>query len=321
MKAVTHTSYGPPDVLEYTDVADPEVGPDDVLVRVRAASLNFGDRAALRGTPRLVRLAFGLRRPRATILGRAVAGVVEAVGPRATRFRAGDRVVGEVDQRGFAEFVAAPQTRLARIPDGVSFEQAATLPIAGTTAHRALRLGGVQAGHAVLVNGASGGVGTFAVRLAALLGAEVTAVCGARNAEQARSLGAAHVVERDRQADIPGRYDVVVDLAGDRPLSAMRELLTPTGVYVASSGSGGPVLGPIPRLLAVVALSPFTGRRLRPLMAKPDVDDLAHLADLVASGELVPVVERTHPLAETADAIRRVEAEHARGKVVLVVPG
>ncbi|MFT7839173.1 NAD(P)-dependent alcohol dehydrogenase [Saccharothrix sp. BKS2] len=323
MKAITYTRYGSPDVLRYTDVPAPEAGPDEVLVRVRAASLNFGDRAALRGEPRLIRVAFGLRGPRATILGRAVAGVVEAVGAGVTRFEVGDRVFGEVDQRGFAEFVAAPQDRLARIPDAVGFDQAATLPVAGVTAHQALRLGRVRAEHAVLVNGASGGVGTFAVRLAALLGAEVTAVCGGRNAEQARALGAAHVVDRHRE-DVTagaGRYDVVVDLAGDHPLSAMRKLLTPTGIYVASTGNGGPVLGPAPRLLAVLALSPFTGRRLRLLTARPDVDDLAHLAGLVASGELVPAVERTFPLAETAEAVRHVEVERARGKVVLVVPG
>jgi NADPH:quinone reductase-like Zn-dependent oxidoreductase len=322
MKAIVYTRYGPPDVLRYTDVEIPPVGDEDVLVRVHAASLNFGDRAAVRGSPWLIRLAMGLRRPRATIPGRDIAGTVEAVGPRVTRFQIGDRVFGEVNQRGFAESVAAPQDRLTTIPAGVSFAQAATLPVAATTARQAMRLGQVREGHTVLVNGASGGVGTFAVQLAKLLGAQVTGVCSARNADLVRTLGADHVIDY-RRVDIttgPRRYDVIVDLAGGHRVSAMRRLLTPTGVYLASTGSGGPVLGPVPRILAATAVSPFVRQRLRVLVARADLDDFAYLADLVATGKLAPVIERTCPLAETADAIRRIEAEHARGKVVITIP-
>lgn len=321
MKAIVYTRYGSPDVLRYTDVAAPKPGATDVLVRVRAGSLNFGDRAAMRGSPRLIRLAFGLRKPKATILGRDIAGTVEAIGSEVTGFQVGDRVFGEVAQRGFAEQVAAPPDRLAKIPEGVSFEQAATLPVAATTARQALRLGQVREGHTVLVNGASGGVGTFVVQLAKLLGAEVTGVCSDRNTELVRSLGADHVIDY-RRTDFTietSRYDVILDLAGSHRLSAMRRLLTRTGVYIASTGSGGPVLGPMPRILAVVAVSPFVRQHLRTFVAKANLDDFAYLAELVAAGKLVPVIEQTYPLAETADVIRRIESDHARGKIVLQV--
>lgn len=322
MKAIVYTQYGSPDVLRYTDVEVPAPGPDQVLVRNRAASLNFGDRAAMRGEPRLIRLAMGLRKPKATILGRDIAGTVEAVGSRVSGFQVGERVFGEVNQRGFAEYVAAAQDRLAKIPEGVSFEHAATLPVAATTAWQALRLGQVREGRTVLVNGASGAVGTFTVQLAAMLGAVVTGVCSQRNAELVRSLGADHVVDY-RQTDVTAgtsRFDVIVDLAGSYRLSAMRRVLAPTGTYIASSGSGGPVLGPIPRLLAVMATSPFARQRLRGLAAKSNVADLTELVELVAAGKLVPAIEQTCPLSETADAIRRIEADHARSKVVITIP-
>src|SRR5262245_14193725 len=192
MKAIVYERYGSPDVLRYGDADRPTVGDNDVLVRVRAASINRGDLIAMRGVPRMIRLAFGVRRPRKTILGRDIAGVVEAVGPKVTRLRIGDEVFGEMDQRGFAEDVAAPETFLARKAAEVTFEQAATLPVAATTALQALRLAEVQSGQTVLINGASGGVGTFAVQLAKSLGADVTGVCSPRNVEPVRSLGADH---------------------------------------------------------------------------------------------------------------------------------
>lgn len=321
MKAIVHQEYGPAEVLRYTEVGKPSIGDDQVLVRVRAASINHGDRLIMTGTPRIARLAFGLRRPKQTILGRDIAGTVELTGANVTGLQVGDEVFGEMSQRGFAEYVAAPEPHLAPIPAGVTFEQAATLPVAAATALQALRLGQVEPGRTVLVNGASGGVGTFAVQLARTLGAEVTGVCSTRNAELVRSIGAHHVIDYTRE-DVTrgaGRFDAIVDLAGNHRLSAFRGILAPKGVYVSASGVGGAVLGPLPRLFAIAVTSPFVSQRLRGLTAKRSVDDLTFLAGLVASGKLTPVIQRTYPLSETADAIRFIEAEHARGKVVLTV--
>ncbi|MEU0521455.1 NAD(P)-dependent alcohol dehydrogenase [Streptosporangium sp. NPDC006007] len=321
MKAIVYEEYGSAEVLRYTDVDKPAIGDDKVLVRVRAASINYGDRATMHGSPSIMRLAFGLRRPKKAVLGRDIAGTVEAVGAKVTRFRAGDQVFGEMSQRGFAEYVAAPETHLAPKPEGVTFEQAATLPVAGTTALQALRLGEVAPGRTVLVNGASGGVGTFAVQLAKTLGAVVSGVCSPRNADLVRSIGADHVIDYTREDFTrgAGRFDVIVDLAGNHRLSEFRRVLAPKGVYISSSGTGGAVLGPLPRLFAVAAISPFLSQRLRGLYTKRSIDDLTHLAGLIATGKITPVIERTYPLSETADAIRFIEAEHARGKIVLTL--
>ncbi|BCB88276.1 NAD(P)-dependent alcohol dehydrogenase [Phytohabitans suffuscus] len=322
MKAIVYDRYGPPEVLRYEDVERPaDPGPGEVLVRVRTASLNFGDRAAMRGEPGAIRLAMGLRRPRARILGRAVAGTVEAVGAGVTRFRPGDEVFGEVGQKGFAELTVAKQKHLAAKPAGVSFEQAATLPVAANTALQGVRLGAVDAGTRLLVNGASGGVGTFAVQLAKALGAHVTGTCGGRNAELVRSIGADAVVDYTAEDVTRGtaRFDVVFDLVGDRPLAAMRRVLAPRGIYIASFGGGGKVLGPMPRLLGLMARAPFASHRLRPLVAVAKADELAELGEMVAAGTLDPVIERSCPLGETADAIRFIEEHHAQGKFVLTV--
>jgi NADPH:quinone reductase-like Zn-dependent oxidoreductase len=319
MKAVSYHRYGTPAELSWADVERPAPGPHDVLLRVHAASLNHADLFLLHGSPRIARLAFGVRRPKATILGRDVAGTVEAVGPQVTRFRPGDEVFGEVEQRGFAEYVAAPAAHLAAKPAGVSFADAATLPVAATTALQALRLARTGPEKTVLVNGASGGVGTFAVQLARNLGATVTGVCSTRNAELVQRLGAARVIDYTRTDLTAGtdRFDVIVDLAGSHRLAAMRRLLTPDGVYVASTGNGGPLLGPVPRLLALAVTAPFVGPGLRVLTSKRDVDDLALLAGMVERGELTPAIERTYPLHEAADALWHLEREHARGKIVL----
>jgi NADPH:quinone reductase-like Zn-dependent oxidoreductase len=321
MKAMVYRSYGSPDVLRFEDIDTPTVAGDEVLVRVHAASLNFADRAALHGIPGLIRLPMGLRRPKATVLGRDIAGTVEAVGASVTRFQVGDAVLGEMEQRGFAEYVAAKERYLVAKPAGVTFEQAATLPVAGTTALQAMRLGAVGRGRTVLVNGATGGVGPFAVQLAKNLGAEVTAACRTRNVDFVRSLGADHVIDYTGE-DVtagPGRFDVILDLRGDHPVSRFRRALTGRGTYIASTGSGGRLVGPIPRLITALVLSPFVGQTLRGLAARRNLDDLAHLAELVASGRLTPTIERTYPLAETADALRFVESEHPRGKIVLTV--
>lgn len=322
MKAIIHTSYGPPDVLRYGEVGTPTAGRAEVLVRIHAASINFGDRVWLRGLPRAARLATGLSRPKRTVLGRDVAGTVAAVGPGTSRFAVGDRVFGELDQGGFAQYAAVPQSRLARIPDGVTDEQAAALPTAATTALQAVRLAGVRPGQTVLVNGASGGVGTFAVQLAKAHGAVVTGVCRTRNLDLVRSIGADHVIDHTRTdvTRLADRFDVVIDLAGSHGVAAMRRILTPTGVYVSSTGTGGAVLGPLPRIAATFLTAPFVRQRLRVLTARTNVEDLDHLARLVAAKEVTPVVGGTYPLSDTADAIRAVEAGHTHGKVVLSVP-
>jgi NADPH:quinone reductase-like Zn-dependent oxidoreductase len=341
VKALTYHRYGTPDMLSWADVEQPVPGPHDVLLHVCAASLNQADLFLLHGSPRIARLAFGVGRPKATILGRDVAGVVEAVGPHVTRFRPGDEVFGEVEQRGFAEYVTAPAADLAPKPAGLSFTDAATLPVAATTALQALRLAGIAArtgaepeagpsaeakpktepitgtgtGRTVLINGASGGVGTFAVQIARALGATVTGVCRTRNADLVRELGAERVIDYTREdlAATTARFDAIIDLAGSHSLAAMRRLLTPRGVYIASSGNGGPLLGPLPRLLGVL----LGGPRLRGLAAKRDVGDLALLAGMVERGEVSPAVERTYPLSEAKAALWHLEREHARGKIVL----
>ncbi|WP_281894382.1 NAD(P)-dependent alcohol dehydrogenase [Phytohabitans aurantiacus] len=323
MKAIVYNEYGCSDVLRYADVDTPSIGPDGVLVRVRASSINFADHIVmLHGFPKVARLATGIRRPRVNILGRDIAGTVAAVGARVTGLAVGDRVLGEVNQRGFAEYAATRATHLGRIPDGTTFEQAATLPIAGTTALQALRLGGTGPDSTVLVNGASGGVGTFTVQLAKALGAHVTGVCSTRNADLIRSIGADEVVDytRDDVTKRAARFDVIVDLAGGYPVGALRRLLTPDGVFVASSGTGGRVLGSLPRLAAIAATAPFYRRRkVRVAVTKRSVADLERLAGMVADGTLTPVIERTYPLSETADAIRHLEANHAQGKIVLMI--
>ncbi|MFD1933888.1 NAD(P)-dependent alcohol dehydrogenase [Nonomuraea mangrovi] len=321
MKAIVYEEYGSAEVLRYSDVDKPAVGPDEVLVRVRAASVNQGDRFAMHGVPRIGRLAFGIRRPKATILGRDIAGTVEVAGANVTGLQVGDAVFGETSQRGFAEYAAAPEKHLAPIPAGVTFEQAATLPVAATTALQTLRAGQVGPGRTVLVNGASGGVGTFAVQLAKTLGAEVTGVCSTRNADLVRSIGADQVIDYTREDVTRGaaRFDAILDFAGNHRLSEFRRVLAPKGVYVSSSGAGGEVLGPLPRLFVLAVTSPFVSQRLRGLTARRSVEDLTLLAGLVAAGKVTPVIEREYPLSETADAIRYVEAEHARGKIVLTV--
>ncbi|AGZ42153.1 NAD(P)-dependent alcohol dehydrogenase [Actinoplanes friuliensis] len=319
MKAITYHEYGPPDVLSWADRERPVPRAGEVLMRVEAASLNQADLFMMRGTPRLGRLAFGLRRPRRPVLGRAAAGTVVETGPGVSELQAGDEVFGELDQGAFAEYAVAPVRRLTRKPATVTFEQAATLPVAATTALQGVRLTGAGPGSRLLVNGASGGVGTFAVQLAKAAGAHVTGVCSTRNAELVRSIGADRVVDYTREDVTHGeeRFDAVFDLVNSHPLAVMRRILTPAGTYVGSSGNGGPVLGPMPRVLAAAVLSPFVRQRLRSLVATADTADAAEVAALVAAGTVTPVIEATRPLREAVDAIRQLERAHARGKVVL----
>jgi NADPH:quinone reductase-like Zn-dependent oxidoreductase len=323
MKAIRQTRYGGPEVLELADLPDPVPGPGEVLVRTRAASVNAADWHVMRGDPMLARLdrsAFGLHGPRHPVRGHDVAGTVEALGPGVTRFAVGDAVLADVGMRGgtFAELVLVPVDLAVPKPASLAFEDAAALPLAGTTALTLLRP--VAAGTSVMIIGASGGVGTFAVQLAAARGAEVTAVCSTRNVEQARALGAAHVVDHTR-ADLPdARYDSVLDLAGTRRLGELRRRTAPSGTLVLSGGgnsTGGSLVGPMGLMIAGRLSGMGGGPRVAVPMAKPG-DGLDDLVALAAAGTVRAVVERTFALAEVPDAIRYMEREHARGKLVVV---
>lgn len=323
MKAITQHRYGGPDTYEqHGDCPMPEVGPGDVLIRVRAASVNAADWLLMHGEPLLVRLAFGLRAPRVAIRGRDAAGVVEGVGSAVRNFAVGDEVYLESNAGTFAEYTVAPETAVAKKPTTLSFDAAATVPLAGTTALQGLRdVARVKPGDRVLINGASGGVGTFAVQIAHTLGAEVTGVCSARNVDLVRSLGADHVIDytTDDFVDDSTRYDVIFDLVGNRKLGEYRRALTPRGTLVLASGAGGRVLGPVGRILAASLLSLFVRHKLRPLAATTKVADLDALRELIDAGTLRPTIERTYPLDECAAALRHFGEQHTRGKIAISV--
>jgi NADPH:quinone reductase-like Zn-dependent oxidoreductase len=324
MKAIVQHAYGGPEELELADVAEPAVEDDEVLIRVRAAAVNMGDWYVMRGEPTLMRLSSGLRRPRVAIRGRDVAGLVEAVGRSVTRFRPGDAVYAEVDSGSFAELMSAAERLVAPMPANLTFEQAAAVPVAGGAALQGLRdAGGIQPGQAVLVNGASGGVGTFAVQVARALGAEVSGVCSTRNVDLVRSLGADHVIDYTREdfTRTGQRYDLVLDLVANHPLAGCRRALTPKGTLVLASGNGGRRLGPLGHMARALVLSPFVSQRLRPFSARQSHEDLGVLKELIEAGSVTPVIDRTVPLGETADALRHLGEGHARGKIVITVGG
>ncbi|SEG94126.1 NADPH:quinone reductase [Nonomuraea solani] len=318
MKASRYHAYGPPEVIRLEETGKPEVRDDGVLIRVRAASVNPGDWHLLRGTPYVFRLVAGLTRPKVPGLGNDLAGEVEAVGKDVTRFQPGDEVYG-CAPGAFAEYVTVAETGpLARKPAGLTFEQAAAAPTSALTALQALRdKAGVGAGWRVLVNGAAGGIGTFAVQLAKAYGAEVTGVCSTRNVELVRSLGADHVVDYTKEdftrAERP--YDVILDNVGNRSLADCRRALTATGAFIPNSGSSG-VMG---RMLKVMVVSRFTRQKLITFVVRENAADLDTLRDLFEAGKLTPVIDRTHPLAEVPEAIGHLEGGHARGKVVITV--
>ncbi|MET8102462.1 NAD(P)-dependent alcohol dehydrogenase [Streptomyces sp. NPDC005236] len=324
MKAIAQDRYGSPGVLELREVDTPTVAGREVLVRVRAASVNARDWHLMRGDPYLARLALGLRVPRTKIRGTDFAGTVTAVGQDVKRFRPGDEVFGEVDG-AFAEYVCARDDVVEPKPEALSFEQAAALPLAGNTALMGLRdLGQVRPGQQVLVNGASGGVGTFAVQIVKAFGAEVTGVCSTGNLELVGSLGADHLVDYTREdfTRSARRYDVVFDLVGNRSLTELRRTLKPTGRLVLSGGGvfeGGSVFGPMGLILKGQVMSLFARDRLFVLTATPSKENLASLRELADSGKLTPVIDRTYPLSEAPEAIRYLEGEHARAKVVITV--
>ena len=326
MKAITQDRFGSSGVLRFSDVDRPVPADDQVLVRVQAAALNARDWHVMRGDPYLARASaeVGLRVPAHRIRGTDFAGRVEAVGRAVTGLRAGDEVFGEAPG-AFAEYVCAPARHVAPKPAGLSFEEAAALPLAGNTALIGVRdVVRARAGRRLLINGASGGVGTFAVQIAKAYGAEVTAVCGARNVDLVRSLGADHVVDysRDDFARAGQRHDAVLDLVGNRSLADLRRVLTPDGTLALSGGgvfTGGSFFGPIGLLVRGRLLSLFVRQRIVRFDAPPSRANLVTLAEFAESGKVRPVVDRTFPLAAAAEAMRYQEAAHARGKVIITV--
>jgi NADPH:quinone reductase-like Zn-dependent oxidoreductase len=322
VRAIIQERYGSADVLELREVAEPAIGDDQVLVRVRAASVHIGDWHVMTGQPYLMRiLGFGLRGPKARVRGMDAAGTVEAVGTNVTRFRAGDEVFGTCEG-AFAEHAVAREATLAPKPANLTFEQAAAVPTSACVALRALRAGGIAPGQNVLIVGASGGVGLFAVQIARALGAEVTAVCSAAKAELVRSVGADRVVDYAREEYAGGgqRYDLILDMAGTRSLSQLRRALTPRGTLVPVGGEGGGRLfGAVGRTVQALALSPFVSQTLRPIVALANAADLRFLAELIEAGKVRPVVDRTYPLDRVPDAIRRLRDGDARGKLVIAV--
>jgi NADPH:quinone reductase-like Zn-dependent oxidoreductase len=323
MRAVVQDAYGPPHVLRSAVVERPEIGVDEVLVHVCAAGVDRGVWHLVTGLPFLVRLAgYGLRRPKSSVPGIDLGGRVEAVGADVTRFGPGDEVFGTGDG-SFAEYAAVREEKLARKPANLTFEQAAAVPTSALTALEGLRdVARVRAGQHVLVIGAGGGVGTFAVQIAKALGAEVTGVCSTGKIDLVRSLGADHVVDYTEQ-EVTGtdrRYDVVLDTAGNRRLSQLRRALAPDGTLVIVGGeNGGRVTGGAGRQLRALLLSPFVRQRLRTFVAKTRGADLERLAALIEAGDVTPVVERTYPLNEASDALRDLVEGRVRGKAVIVI--
>lgn len=323
MRAIVQDTYGSPDVLELRDIDKPVVGADDLLVRVHAAGVDPGVWHLMTGLPYLVRImGFGLRAPKDRVRGRDVAGRVEAVGGNVTRFQPGDQVFGTCEG-SFAEYARAREDRLALKPANLTFEQAAAVPISAVTALQGLRdKGRVQPGQKVLIIGAAGGVGTFAVQLAKAFGAEVTGVCSTTKADLIRSIGADHVIDYTREGFTDGarRWDLILDTAGRRPLSQLRRALTPRGTLVMVGGEGGGRwLGGFQRQLMAPLFSLFMGVRLIGLIAMERAADLQFLRELIEAGKVTPVIDRTYPLSEVPEAIRYLAKGHARGKVVVTV--
>jgi NADPH:quinone reductase-like Zn-dependent oxidoreductase len=317
---IANDKYGPPSVLRFEEIDRPALDDDGILVAVRAAAVNPYDWHMLRGEPYLVRMGEGVRRPKRSVRGVDMAGTVEAVGANVRQAQPGDEVFGWGRWGAFAEYERAGEKSCAPKPAGLSFEQAAAIPTAGCTALQGLRdVGRVQPGQRALINGAAGGVGTFAVQIAKALGAEVTGVCSTRNVELVRSLGADHVVDytTDDFARAGQRYDLVFDLVGNRSLRDLRRAATPKGTVVFCGGGDGKWIGPMLLPLRGLAVSKFVGQQLRWFLARLNRDDLLFMCDLVADGKLKPVVDRTYPLREAPEAIAYLEAGHARGKVVV----
>lgn len=323
MRAITHHRYGTGDVLGLSDVAKPVPGDDQVLIRVRGASVNPYDWHFATGLPYVIRPQFGMLRPKDSRLGADLAGVVEAVGRSVTRYHIGDEVYGLGKLGSHAEYVCAAESTLAPRPENLTFEEAAAVPMGGLTALQGLRdVGQVQPGQSVLINGASGGVGTFAVQLGKWFGAEVTGVCSTRNVEMIHSLGADHVVDYTKEdfTSGPRRYDLIFDLIGNRSASQCRRALNPGGMFVASFGQPENLwIGPFGFMIRMRALSVLDDRKMVLLSTKPNTEDLEYLTGLIEAGTVKPVIDRLYPLAEVPDAVDYLALGHARGKVVIAV--
>jgi len=322
MKAVTYSCYGSPEVLEYGDVEKPIPKDGEVLVKVRAAAVNPLDWHYMRGSPYIMRLGSGIGAPTDTRIGVDFAGTVEAVGDSVTKFRPGDEVFGG-RSGAFAEYLVIPEDRgLTLKPANVTFEQAAAVPIAALTALQALRdKGSLQPGQKVLINGASGGVGTFAVQIAKSIGAEVTGVCSTRNVEMVRSLGADHVFDykKENYTESGNEYDLIVDMVGNHSLSVNRRVLAPDGRLVIVGGSSGDWIGPLLRPIGAVLQGPFVDQEMVILLAKLDQADLDTIAEMMRNGEVTSVLDRSYPLSDIASAVRYSEEGRARGKIIVNV--
>jgi NADPH:quinone reductase-like Zn-dependent oxidoreductase len=322
MRAAVQHRYGPPSMLEISEVERPVPGRGEVLVQVGAASVHPGDYFVMTGEPYVVRLVFGLRRPRNGIPGRDLAGVVTAVGTDVTALRPGEEVFGWSTAGTLAEYACVPADHLVPVPANLAIVAAAAVPTSALTALQALRnIADVQPGQTVLVTGASGGVGSFAVQLAKASGAEVTGVCSTRNADLVRSLGADHVIDYTTTdfTRTGKRYDVILDNVEAQPLAAVRRALTPTGTLIPNSGRGGRWLGPIPRIVKARLLSGFTRQQLKPFTSMEKRHDLLTLAALLTTGQIAPAIDRTYPLDQAADALAYIAAGHTRGKVVITL--
>jgi NADPH:quinone reductase-like Zn-dependent oxidoreductase len=322
VRAIVFYNYGSPEVLQCEEVEKPSAGDDEVLIRVRAASVNPYDWHFMRGTPYFIRIISGLRKPKITRPGVDVAGRVEAVGRNVTQFKPGDDVFG-VCRGAFAEYACGSESTLVRKPDNVTFEQAAAVPIAAFTALQGLRdKGQIQPEQKALINGAAGGVGTFAVQIAKSFGAEVTGVCTTRNVDMVRSIGADQVIDytqedftRNRQ-----RYDLILDCVGNHTLLACRRVLNPKGIYVGVGGpSGRWMIGALASGIAAAVLSRFVSQKLAMVLAKANKQDLIIMHELIKAGKVTPVIDRRYKLSEVPEAIRYLEQGHARGKVVIVM--
>jgi NADPH:quinone reductase-like Zn-dependent oxidoreductase len=326
MKAIVYDNYGSPTVLRCQEIAKPTAGDNEVLIKVRAAALNPYDWHFMRGLPYVVRLVAGLRKPRVPRLGFDVAGRVEAVGRNIQQFKPGDDVFGACSGAlagAFAEYACTSESALAKKPENVTFEQAACVPMAGFTALQGLRdKGHIQSGQKVLVNGAAGGVGTFAVQIAKSFGAEVTGVCSTRNVDMVRSIGASAVIDYTQEDFAKGgrRYDLIFDAVGNRPLSDYRRVLNPKGVLVMAGGQADPwMIGPVARAVRASVLSRLGSQKLVGMLARGSKEDLTIMRELIASGKVKAVIDRRYSLRETPEAIRYLEEGHARGKVVITL--
>ena len=323
MKAINYYNYGSPDVLRFEEIQKPTAGDNEVLIKVRAASVNPLDWHFMRGTPYFLRMMAGLRKPKDRRLGVDVAGRVEAVGKNVTQFNPGDEVFGSC-RGAFAEYVCTEESALVKKPDNLTSEQAASVPVAAFTALQGLRdKAHIQSGHKVLINGAAGGVGTFAVQIAKSFGAEVTGVCSTKNVEMVRSIGADHVIDYTQKDFTKSgeRYDLFFDCVGNHSLSACRRILNPGGSYVPVGGSAGRwMIGPLARGITTRVLSWFVSQKLVAFfLAKSSKEDLAVMCELMKAGKVTPVIDKRYSLSEVPEAIRYLEAGHARGKVVITL--